>query len=726
MKNTKTNFMASLYMFIFLILFLIISGRFIYIQVTGEVNDVSLPDWANEKRETSIPLKAERGKIFDRTGMILAYNRPTYRIYAIVDPEHSKSQKEPIHVVDPNETAEKLAPLLGMEKNEILERLQKGIEEGRFQVEFGKKGKYLPQQLMEEIKELELPGINFMEESIRYYPNGMFASHIIGFASPNEDTGIVTGITGLEKEKDKLLSGTDGYIRYHRDKYNKKLLNPNEVVKQPEDGHDIYLTIDQKIQTVLEDVLSQVDEQYSPERITAVVMHAKTGEILAMGSRPSFNPNNPDEVENWYNDVISIPVEPGSTVKMFTWAAAIEEGVYNGSELFKSGRYIVNEKIEPINDHNQGRGWGSISYDEGFRRSSNVAASKLVWEKLGTDVYLDYLQKFHLDQATNIDLPNEVPGQILFNWPSEKLRTAFGQGSTMTPIQQVKAASAIANEGKMMQPYVVQKVVDPNTGKVITENSPQVVGEPISKETAEQMIELLHDVVTEDDGTGKKYQLDAYSVIGKTGTAQIPNPNGSGYLTGRENNIFSFLGMAPKEDPTIIMHVSVKQPSLKMTETGSDPVAFIFKHVVENALHYLNIEPDKESTQEKVELIEFPPVENKDVNTVQKELEKQGFQVEIIGKGKKVVKVNMKAGEKLLPRQKVLLVTDKPTIPNMKGWTLKDVSSLGTLLNIDMDISGQGFVVKQSVKPGTKVKEGLKVKVSLEGMKQKKDEKKNK
>lgn len=725
MKNTKTNFMASLYMFIFLILFLIISGRFIYIQVTGEVNDVSLPDWANEKRETSIPLKAERGKIFDRTGMILAYNRPTYRIYAIVDPEHSKSQKEPIHVVDPNETAEKLAPLLGMEKNEILERLQKGIEEGRFQVEFGKKGKYLPQQLMEEIKELELPGINFMEESIRYYPNGMFASHIIGFASPNEDTGIVTGITGLEKEKDKLLSGTDGYIRYHRDKYNKKLLNPNEVVKHPEDGHDIYLTIDQKIQTVLEDVLSQVDEQYSPERITAVVMHAKTGEILAMGSRPSFNPNNPDEVENWYNDVISIPVEPGSTVKMFTWAAAIEEGVYNGSELFKSGRYIVNEKIEPINDHNQGRGWGSISYDEGFRRSSNVAASKLVWEKLGTDVYLDYLQKFHLDQATNIDLPNEVPGQILFNWPSEKLRTAFGQGSTMTPIQQVKAASAIANEGKMMQPYVVQKVVDPNTGKVITENSPQVVGEPISKETAEQMIELLHDVVTEDDGTGKKYQLDAYSVIGKTGTAQIPNPNGSGYLTGRENNIFSFLGMAPKEDPTIIMHVSVKQPSLKMTETGSDPVAFIFKHVVENALHYLNIEPDKESTQEKVELIEFPPVENKDVNTVQKELENLGFRVEIIGKGKKVVKVNMKAGEKLLPRQKVLLVTDKPTIPNMKGWTLKDVSSLGTLLNIEMDISGQGFVVTQSVKPGTKVKEGLKVKVSLEGMKQKKDEKKN-
>lgn len=712
-------------MIIFLLLFLFISGRFIYIQVTGEVQDVSLTDWANEKRETSIPLKAERGKIYDRSGMTLAYNRPTYRIYAIVDPEYSKNYKEPIHVVDPEETAEKLAPLLGMDKKEILDRLQKGIDEGRFQVEFGKKGKYLPQQLMEEIKELQLPGINFMEESIRYYPNGTFASHIIGFASPDEeDEGIIKGVTGLEKEKDKLLSGTDGYLRYHRDKYNKKLLNPNEVIKKPEDGHDVYLTIDQKIQTVLEDVLSQVDEQYSPDRITAVVMHAKTGEILAMGSRPSFNPNNPHEVENWYNDVISIPVEPGSTAKIFTWAAAIEEGVYNGNELFQSGKYVVNEKIEPINDHNQGRGWGSISYDEGFRRSSNVAASKLVWEKLGTDTFLEYLQEFHLDEPTNIDLPNEVPGQILYNWPSEKLRTAFGQGSTMTPIQQVKAASAIANEGKMMQPYVVQKVVDPNSGEVITENSPQVAGEPISKETATKMIELLHDVVTEEDGTGKKYQLDSYSVIGKTGTAQIPNPNGSGYLTGRENNIFSFLGMAPKEDPTIIMHVSVKQPSLKPTETGSDPVAFIFKHVVENSLHYLNIEPDKEAEQEKVEMIELPNVINKNVETVKKELENLGLKATVIGNGKKVVQANVAAGEQLLPRQRVLLLTDQPTVPDLKGWTVKDISSLANLLNIEIETEGQGFAVKQSVKPGTKLKEGLKVKVTLQGLKQEKEKKK--
>src|SRR5699024_2799327 len=188
---------------------------------------------------------------------------------------------------------------------------------------------------------------------------------------------------GMEKEKNKILSGTDGYVRYHRDKYNKKLLDANEVVKSPENGHDIYLTIDQKIQTLLEDVMSQVDEEYNPKRITAAVMNPKTGEILAMSNRPSYNPNSPDDVKNWYNDVISTPVEPGSTIKMFTWAAAMEAGVYNGEETFKSGKYVVNPKVETINDHNNGDGWGTIDYDEGFRRSSNVAASKLAWEKIG-------------------------------------------------------------------------------------------------------------------------------------------------------------------------------------------------------------------------------------------------------------------------------------------------------------------------------------------------------
>src|SRR5699024_561742 len=386
----------------------------------------------------------------------------------------------------------------------------------------------------------------------------------------------------------------------------------------------------------------------------------KTGGILAMGNRPSYNPNNPENVENWYNDVISTPFEPGSTTKMFTWAAAIDSGVYNGEEYYQSGKYVVNEKIEPINDHNGGAGWGAITYNEGFRRSSNVAASKLVWEKMGADTFLEYLERFDFDKTTGIDLPNEVAGNILYNWPSEKLRAAFGQGSTFTPIQQIKAASAIANDGKMVKPYVIEKIVDPNSGETIEEREPEIVGEPISKETADQMLELLDSVVNSKEGTGKPYRLDDYTVVGKTGTAQIPDPEGRGYMSGRENNIFSFLGMAPKDDPQLIMHVSVKQPELPADESGSAPVAFIFKNVMENGLHYLNIEPDKENEQETIETVTFPAVKGKEAKKVEKELEKSGATITVVGKGNKVTDANVEEGSSFFPNQRIILLTETP------------------------------------------------------------------
>src|SRR5690625_4246356 len=398
---------------------------------------------------------------------------------------------------------------------------------------------------------------------------------------------------------------------------------------------------------------------------------------------------------------------------MFTWAAAIDAGVYNGNETFKSGTYVANERIEPIHDHNRGRGWGAITFDEGFQRSSNVAASKLVWEKMGPDVFLEYLKKFHFDQKTNIDLPGEVPGQILYNWPSEKLRAAFGQGSTLTPIQQVKAASAIANEGKMIRPYVVDKVVDVNNGEVVAQTEPEVVGEPISKETADQMIELLDDVVTADDGTGNRYQLDDYSVIGKTGTAQIPNPNGSGYLTGANNNIFSFLGMAPKEDPQLIMHVSVKQPKLEPSESGSAPVSFIFNNVMENGLRYLNIEPDKDHEQSQVEALTFPDILNQDVETVEKQLKKMDVNVTTIGEGKKVVAANLDEGSLFYQNQRIIVLTDQPTMPDISGWSQRDVHSFATMLDMNVEGSGSGYVVKQSIKPGKKLEQGMKLTIEL-------------
>lgn len=713
-KNKMTNIMAGVLIIVFTVMFLGVTGRFLYIQASGTVDGVSLKDWADKQRTASHSLPAERGKIFDNNGMTLAYDKPTFRIFAIVDKKYSKNSKEPMHVTDPDKTAEQLAPLLHADKNKLADIMKKGIENKSTQVEFGKLGKGISQKTKEKISKLHLPGIDFIKESTRYYPNGMFASQIIGFAKTEEKrtkdgfyVRNINGITGMEKQMDKLLHGKKGHISFERDNYNSKLLNPKEVITKPQDGDDVYLTIDQKIQTLLEDVLTQVDQKYEPSRMTAVVMNPKTGEILAMSNRPSYDPNNPENVKNWYNDAISTPFEPGSTMKIFTWASAINEGVYKGSEGYKSGKYRINERIQPIVDHNGGEGWGTISYDEGFRRSSNVAAAKLAWEQLGPEKYLDYLKAFDFDKKTGIDLPGEVQGKILYNWPLEKASTAFGQGSTLTPIQQMKAATAIANNGEMVQPYIIKKIIDPSSKKVIKEKHPKAVGNPISAQTSKHMLDLMESVVSGKHGTGKEFSLKDYSVAGKTGTAQIPNADGGGYMRGYDNYVFSFLGMAPKDDPELMMYVSVKQPKLKRDdgsyELGSTPVSFIFKNVMENGLHYLDIEPD-EKKERHTSTITLPDLEGKSVSEAEKILKDKGLKPVVLGKTGKITKTSIPAGTKLIKNEQVVLLTDKPLMPDVTGWSLREVMQLSNMLELKLTTSGNGYVTSQSIKPGKPVK----------------------
>jgi penicillin-binding protein 2B len=732
-KNKTTHAMAGILMVLFVVAFILVSGRFLYIQASGSVAGVSLDEWADNVRTTSYPLDSERGKIYDKNGMTLAYDMPTFRIYAILTDKYSNNSEEPQYVVDPEGTADKLAPLLNTDKDFILERLNNGIKNNRSQIEFGSVGKGISLQTKDEIEALQLPGIKFIKENSRYYPNGVFASHIIGFArekeikTENGKKNEIVGIAGIEHEMDDLLKGTNGYISYQRDIYNKKLLDPNEVVQMPNNGDDVYLTIDQKIQTLLEDVMTQVDEKYKPERISAIVMNPKTGEIVAMSNRPSYNPNNPQNVKNWYNDAISTPFEPGSTMKMFTWSAAIESGVYNGGELYKSGQYQVGNSV-PVGDFNGRKGWGMISYNEGFALSSNVAASKLVWEKMGPDTFLKYLNAFDFDKKTDIDLPGEVQGQILYNYPIEQLTTAFGQGSTTTPIQLMKAATAIANDGKMVKPYIIDKIVDSDTGKVLEQHKTEVVGEPISKNTAEQVRNLLISAVQSERATGSRFNLDDYSVGGKTGTAQIPNPDGGGYLYGHENYVFSFLGMAPADDPELMMYVSVKQPNLEFDtgiESGSTPVAFIFNNVMENALHYWNIDPDKGEVT-KVSDYKIPNLIGNSVEDVKSKLSTAQVSYTIIGSGNKIVDMSVEEGTKVLPNERVLLITNEATMPNITGWSQRDVLKLGEMLGMKTEIIGSGYVTTQSIPKGTEIGKnsylGVELKTPLELQKEKNNE----
>jgi penicillin-binding protein 2B len=274
----------------------------------------------------------------------------------------------------------------------------------------------------------------------------------------------------------------------------------------------------------------------------------------------------------------------------------------------------------------------------------------------------------------------------------------------MTPIQQMKAATAIANDGKMMQPYVIDKIVDSSTGDIMEQKSPNVVGEPISEETSDQVLKLLESVVNGEHGTGKMYQLDDYVVGGKSGTAEMPNPDGGGYLTGRENYVFSFLGMAPIEDPELIMYVSIQQPELKPTETASVPLSFIFKNVVENSLHYLNIDPDKE-VQETIKPVTIPEVIGQNSSDISNMLTEQGLKVSLIGKGEEIIASNVAEGDSVLPSDRIILITDEPTMPNIIGWSLRDVMELANLMNFNIETFGDGYVVTQNIQEGSPIKE---------------------
>ncbi|WP_027408231.1 penicillin-binding protein [Anoxybacteroides tepidamans] len=699
-KHKNTHKGAALLFCLFSLLFFVLVFRFVELQATGVADGQVLAVKAEEMHKKKRTIEAKRGTILDRHGEVLAEDTPSYTLIAVLDPKMTTDPSNPKHVVDPEMTARKLAPLLHMDVSEAEHILKKKAK----QVEFGVYGRDISYELKKKIEALKLPGIGFIRDTKRFYPNGTFASYVIGYAQKKGENGDKTvGMMGLEKSLNRYLREKDGYVLFEGDKEGFRLPETKERIVPPDNGDEVYLTIDQKIQTFLEDAMNQAEKKYQPKKIIAIVANPKTGEILAMGTRPSFDPNQRN-ITNYLNDAISYPYEPGSTMKIFTLAAAINEGVYNGNELYRSGSYRVGPN--EIRDHNK-VGWGVISFNEGVQRSSNVAFAKLVHEKLGEDRFLQYLYRFHFQEKTGIDLPGEAVGNIVYRYPIEKLTTAFGQGTSVTPIQQIQAATAIANGGKMMKPYVVDRIVDPDTKKVVFKNEPEAVGEPITKETAQKVLDILETVVTSEKGTGRPYQIEGYRVAGKTGTAQIPSPKG-GYLTGYENYIFSFLGMAPKENPQLIMYVAVQQPKLSYTETGAAPVSMIFNSVMKNSLQYLNIHPSSDKTEQTFSKkgVELPSYAGQTVEAALQDLKSKGLQPIVLGEGKQVEAQLPLAGGEVIASERIILKTSgTATMPDLRGWSLRDVMKVVELLHIKPSIKGSGYVVTQSIRPKTTVKE---------------------
>lgn len=703
-------FMLGIFGFLFLLMFF----RIFYIQVTGTVEGQDLAMKAAQRQEVSRVENASRGNILDAKGEMIATNTTSYKLYAVIDSKASKNTDKPYHVVDKKKTAKVLATYIDMSEKKIYKILNSRLEDGRvpYQVEFSIAGRDLSHKTMVNIKNEKLPGINFVESSKRFYPNGLFASNIVGFAQKanveESEKQLTIGRSGLEKTFNSQLAGTDGEVNFSKDRWGYLLPSGKQMIKPSQDGNDIYLTIDKTIQNILESEVSKVNAEYNPESIVAVVANPKTGEILGSTQRPTYNAQTGQGINSsWLNRLTETTIEPGSTMKVFTLSTAIEQGVWNENATFLSGQYTIGGTT--IRDSNK-VGWGRITYLEGIQRSSNVGMANLL-TSIGSDNFIKSLNKFGFGEQTGVDLPNEASGKILNQYKINAITTTYGQGSTVTPIQLIQAISAVANDGKMMQPYVIKKIMNPNTDTVVQETTPKVKGTPISAETAKEVRRILATTVTSENGTAKNFASKEYSVSGKTGTAQIPDSKNGGYFWGKDEFLYSFLGMAPEKNPKLVMYVAVEKPHLKDSEFGSEPTSKIFNAVMQSSLKYMNV---KTETSEVPQLEPLEDYVGKDVLTAKQVIESESLLPILIGQQDTITEQYPQPNVTVLKSSKVFLKTKgEITLPDFKNWSLRDVLAYTKLSGLKVQIKGNGYVTSQSLPQGTVINEKEELKIQL-------------
>jgi len=409
---------------------------------------------------------------------------------------------------------------------------------------------------------------------------------------------------------------------------------------------------------------------------------------------------------SWRDTLVEDQFEPGSVMKILTLSASIDSGNYSPDELYKSGTVEVGGRT--IGDWNTA-GWGYIPLSQAFTRSSNVGMVKLE-EQMGPKTWMEYMKRFHIGEKTGIELPGEVAGRISFEHVSDQAMTAFGQSVNVNAMQMLQAFSAIANGGKMIKPQIVQKIVDPNTGKTTKNFKRDVVGQPIKASTAKQVQKAMREVVTKNYGTGMAYNVPGIKVGVKTGTAQIASPAG-GYLTGSNNYIFSVAGMIPYNDPNYIVYVTMKQPQ-KMTEAPEKILSEVFNPLVKRLVNQ-GKSPTK-ATEAGSQYVSIPSLLDKSTNDALTRIKDLNLQSGVIGTGNKVVQQLPASGEKVMPDQRIVLLTNGAmTMPDLSGWSKNDVLKFAEITGKQVTTKGDGYVVKQSVESGQVINGSGKIIVTL-------------
>ena len=700
-KELKNIRFPWLYVIVALFVFGFIYYRVFYITTNKYVDDIDLQTFAKNRTTKKEILSSKRGTIYDSKGNPLAQNVSSYTLIANLDPTKTTNPNKPQHVVDIEDTAKKLSPILDISEEQLVRFLSKynPAPGGTKQVEFGSKGRGLTELKKDEILRLNLPGLGFIETQQRYYPYGNFLSYTIGYAKKKEVTKEdgttsedIVGEMGMELYNNDTLTGENGYTYYQKDRNGYKIAGTKEIVVPATDGKDIYLTIDSTIQLFVEQAANDMLSKSKADFISLMLADAKTGAILASYTYPSFNPNKRD-ISSYLDINTQSPFEPGSTMKIWSYLAAMEKGVYNGQEKYKSGIFTAKDGTV-MGDYDR-KGWGMITYDKGFALSSNTAVMNLVSKYIGADYLKGYYNKLGFGNKTGIELPNEASGKIAFRYETEILNAAFGQGITTTPIQNVKALTSIANGGILLEPYIIDKILDSKTGEVVYKGERKEIERVATKENVEKIKTLMRSVITGTAATctGYYYNLPGYDFIGKTGTAQVAGPKGYSNET-----IAGLAGMFPGDDPQVILYMAIKNPT-----NGTKPRKEFVQSIIKNVSKYLEIYDESKNSTVKLQEVNIENYTNKSVETVKGNLSSYGINVITIGNGDKITNQYPKAGTKVNSIDKVFLVTNGNEIKllNLQGYSMKDVTTYTNLIGLKTNMMGNGYVVTQSIPPDT-------------------------
>ena len=710
---------------VFLVNFAVIIG-------TGSKFGVDLVKEASRVHQTTRTVPAKRGTIYDRNGTPIAEDATSYNIYAIIDKEYKSANGKILYVEESqySKVAEIFHKYLDMDESYVKEQLS---QPNLKQVSFGVKGNGITYANMMSIKKdletAKVEGVDFTTSPNRSYPNGKFASSFIGLAQlhENEDgSKSLIGTSGVESSLNSLLAGTDGIITYEKDRLGNIVPGTEQVTRQTVNGKDVYTTLSSPLQSFMESQMDAFQEKVKGKYMTATLVSAKTGEILATTQRPTFDADTKEGITEdfvWRDILYQSNYEPGSAMKVMTLAAAIDNNTFPGGEYFNSSELKIADATIKDWDVNDGLSAGSImTYSQGFDHSSNVGMT-LLQQKMGDATWLDYLNRFKFGVPTRFGLTDEYSGQLPADNIVDIAMSAFGQGISVTQTQMLRAFTAIANDGVMLEPKFISALYDPNDQSV-RKSQKEVVGNPVSKETASLTRENMILVGT-DPIYGTMYNrndnkpvitVPGQTVSVKSGTAQIADEQNGGYLVGKTNYIFSVVTMHPSENPDFILYVTVQQP-----EHFSNPWFGEFANPILERASAMKDILNLQSTAKNLDQITtttsyaMPSIKDSSPGDLAEELRRNLVQPIVIGSGTKIKESSVAEGTNLDANQQILLLSDKvEEMPDLYGWSKKNVETFAKWLNLEVEFEGTGEIVKkQSVRSNTALKNIQKIKITL-------------